>query len=62
MLQPEAVKINVTKRYTLVDVVGVLAQVQPALLSREVVNLLLETFHCTMNCNNGNYYILVSSL
>ena len=57
MLQPEAVKINVTKRYTLVDVVGVLAQVQPALLSREVVNLLLGTFHCTMNCNNGNYYI-----
>ena len=62
ILQPETVKLNVTKSYILVDVVGVLALVQPAYLCGEVLNLILWTFYFTISCNNRNYYISVSSL
>ena len=61
ILQPETVKLNVTKSYILLDVVGVLALVQPGFLQGEVINLLLWTFYITMNCNNRNYYVSVSS-
>ena len=37
ILQPETVKLNVTKSYILVDVVGVLALVQPEFSCGEVV-------------------------
>ena len=45
ILQSETVKLNVTKSYILVDVVGVLALVQPAFLCWEIVNLILWTFY-----------------
>ena len=57
ILQPEIVKLNVTKSCNLVDVVWVLALMQSAFLCGEVVNLILWTFYFTMNCNNRNYYI-----
>ena len=54
ILQPETIKLNVTKSYILVNVVGVLALVQPAFLCGEVI--------LTTNCNNRNYYISVSKM
>ena len=62
ILQPETVKLNVAKSYILVDLVGVLALVEPAFLCEEVVNLILWTFYITMDSNNRNYHISVSSL
>ena len=62
ILQPEIVKLNVINSYILVDVVGVLALMQPSFLCGEVVNLVLWTFYFTMNCNNRNYYISVNSI
>ena len=62
ILQPEIVKLNVINSYILVDVVGVLALMQPSFLCGEVVNMVLWTFYFTMNCNNRNYYISVNSI
>ena len=70
ILQPEIVKLNFTKSYILVDVMGVLALVYtgvalvPALLCGEVVNLTLWAFYIilTMNFLNRNFYISVSTL
>ena len=62
ILQPETVKLNVAKSYILVDLVAVLALVEPAFLCEEVENLILWTFYITMDSNNRNYHISVSSL
>ena len=45
ILQPETVKLNVTKSYILKDVVGFSGLVQPAFLCAKVVNLVLWIFY-----------------
>ena len=45
ILQPETVKVNVSKSYILVDVVGVFGLVQQVFLCGEVANLILWAFH-----------------
>ena len=45
ILNPQTVKLNVTKSNILVDLVRVIAQVKSAFLCGEVVNLILQTFY-----------------
>ena len=53
ILQSETAKLSVTKSYILEDVVGV--------LQRGHKSDIME-FFITINCNNKNYYVSVSSL